>query len=264
MRPSILATVSLIALTVGTAALLSARAPRRGRSPTRRGRADLAHARQKTLAPPVPEADRAAGRPGTSSATADVDELTRRFLLYFVLPISATAGVADWLCHRATDIETTAGARESVLHLVMEVEVGVALLAGLFLEITSPVLALMIASFVLHEVTALLDVSYAVTRRYVSPVEQMIHSFIETAPLMALAFTAVLRWPQFLALFGLGNEAPDFSVRLRRDPPTMRRRALAAAAVSGLEALLYAEELWRDVKASSGRLALPETGLAEA
>jgi hypothetical protein len=38
----------------------------------------------------------------------------------------------------------------------------------LFLEITSPVIALMIASFLLHDMTALWDVSYAVTLRDVS------------------------------------------------------------------------------------------------
>ncbi|MCP1436612.1 hypothetical protein J3D56_000048 [Erwinia persicina] len=30
-------------------------------------------------------------------------------LLYFVLPVWLIAGFADYLCHRATNIETTAG-----------------------------------------------------------------------------------------------------------------------------------------------------------
>ena len=70
------------------------------------------------------------------------------------------------------------------------------------------VIALMIAAFLAHQVTALWDVSYAVTRRYVSPIEQHVHSFLEMIPLMAGAFVVVLNWPQLLALFGLDNGSP--------------------------------------------------------
>ena len=75
------------------------------------------------------------------------------------------------------------------------------LLAGLFLEINALVIALMIAAFLAHQVIALCDVRYAVTRRYVSPIEQHVHSFLEM-------IVVVLNWPQFLALFGLDNESP--------------------------------------------------------
>jgi hypothetical protein len=44
---------------------------------------------------------------------------TRNFLLYFVIPVWIAAGLADWLCHRATDIERTAGPAESLLHLLV-------------------------------------------------------------------------------------------------------------------------------------------------
>jgi len=40
-------------------------------------------------------------------------------LMYFVLPIWLLSGFADWLCHRATHIETTTGAKESLIHLLM-------------------------------------------------------------------------------------------------------------------------------------------------
>lgn len=39
------------------------------------------------------------------------------------------AGFADWLCHRASHIESTTGAKESLIHLLMFAEVGVPLLA---------------------------------------------------------------------------------------------------------------------------------------
>jgi hypothetical protein len=120
--------------------------------------------------------------------TLDVASVTRNFLLGFVLPL----WVADWMCHRRTDIAHTAGLREPLMHLLMLAEAAVPVLAGLFLEITSPVLALMIASLVLHDVTALWDGSYAVKHREVPPIEQHVHSFLEMVPLMAVAFGCVL------------------------------------------------------------------------
>jgi hypothetical protein len=58
-------------------------------------------------------------------------------LLYFVMPVWFLAGVADWLCHRATDIEHTAGAKESIIHLLMFAEIAIPLLGCLFLEINA-------------------------------------------------------------------------------------------------------------------------------
>jgi hypothetical protein len=43
-------------------------------------------------------------------------------LMYFVLPLWLIAGFADWLCHRASHIESTTGAKESLIHLLMFVE----------------------------------------------------------------------------------------------------------------------------------------------
>jgi hypothetical protein len=92
-------------------------------------------------------------------------------LLYFVMPLWLAAGFADWLCHRRSHIESTTGAKESIMHLIMFAEVGVGLLAGLLLEVNAGVIALIIAVFLLHELTALWDVSYAVKGRWVSTVE---------------------------------------------------------------------------------------------
>jgi hypothetical protein len=48
-----------------------------------------------------------------------LDEATRRALQWFVMPVWLGAGVADWWCHRRTDIEHTAGTGESVIHAAM-------------------------------------------------------------------------------------------------------------------------------------------------
>jgi hypothetical protein len=40
-------------------------------------------------------------------------------LMYFVLPVWFIAGFADWICHRATSIETASGVKESAIHALM-------------------------------------------------------------------------------------------------------------------------------------------------
>lgn len=58
-------------------------------------------------------------------------------LMYFVVPVWLMAGFADWLCHRATNIATTSGAKESVLHLLLFAEVAGPFLAALLLDINA-------------------------------------------------------------------------------------------------------------------------------
>lgn len=170
---------------------------------------------------------------------------TALLLMYFVVPIWFLAGVSDWLCHRATHIATTSGAKESLIHLLMFAEVGPPLLAAIFLDVNALVIAFMIAMFACHEATALWDVSYAASRRQVSPLEQHVHSFLELVPLMGLLLIVARHWPQFLALFGAGNEPARFSVAWKggdMPPPFYIAAVLTAAA---LVASLYLEELAR-------------------
>ena len=138
--------------------------------------------------------------------------ITVDYLLYVVLPLWLLAGIADWFCHRATRIESTSGAKESLIHLLMLAEAGVAVLLGLFLEIDALVIAIMIACWLLHEVTAHWDLRYAVTRREVRPIEQHVHNYLGAIPFMALSLLILPHWPQFLALFGAGPETADFSL----------------------------------------------------
>jgi hypothetical protein len=87
------------------------------------------------------------------------------------------------------------GAKESLIHLLMFAEAGV--LAAIFLEVNALVIGLAIIAFLLHEATAMRDVSYAVTARKVTPLEQHMHSFLEMIPLMALLLIVPLKWAQF-------------------------------------------------------------------
>ena len=52
-------------------------------------------------------------------------EIARAFLMYFVVPLWTAAGTADAACHRASNIETTSGPKESAIHILMLVEVGI-------------------------------------------------------------------------------------------------------------------------------------------
>jgi len=249
----LLATASAIGVVAGALGLLY----RRRQPPIRRSRSEPERWQDATNLTCGQSVHDPAGGRAPVSGDADAAEITRRFLLYFVVPLWTAAGVADWLCHRTSHIESTSGLKETLIHILMLIEVGVPIMAGLFLEITSPVLALMIASFLVHDVTALWDVSYAVTRRDVTPIEQHVHSFLEMIPLMAVSFIAVLHWSQFKALFGFGDEKADWSIRMKRDPLPTSYLAGALTSFALLEWVPYLEEAWRDLKVSRGRMTPP-------
>lgn len=187
----------------------------------------------------------------------DIGAVTQKFLLYFIVPVWTVAGVADWACHHRTDIEKTTGTKETLIHLLTLGEVGVPVLAGLFLEINPAVLALMISAFFVHEVTALWDVSYAVTRRKVTPIEQHAHSFLEILPLMAVSFISILHWPRFMELLGFAGNR-DMVLRLKRRPLAIGYTVANLSGILLLELLPYMNELWRDWRANPWRLMPPE------
>jgi ABC-type microcin C transport system permease subunit YejE len=169
-------------------------------------------------------------------------------LMYFVLPLWLAAGFADYLCHRATSIETTSGWKESLLHLLQLVEMAIPTLAAIFLEINALVILIMIVCLLAHEATAIWDVSYAYRRREVKPIEQHVHSFLEMLPLMGLLIVVTLHWHQFLALVGLGEENADLGLRLKQPPLPWVYVSVILFLVLLLEVLPYLEELVRGIK----------------
>jgi hypothetical protein len=175
-------------------------------------------------------------------------------LMYFILPLWLVAGFADWLCHRASHIETTTGAKESLLHLLMFAEIGLPLLAAMFLDINGLIIAFMILMFFVHEATALWDVSYATTARTVTPIEQHVHSFLEIIPLMAIVSVVSLHWQQFLAVFGAGSEALRTDLSWKPEPLPILYIIGILSIVLLFELLPYLEEFWRGLRANRGRL----------
>jgi hypothetical protein len=181
-------------------------------------------------------------------------DVTRSVLMYFVLPLWLVAGFADYLCHRATNISTTSGPKESLIHLAMLGEAGIAVTAAMALEINALVIVLMMACWAAHEVTAVWDVVYAHDKREIRPVEQWVHSYLGVLPLMSLVLVVVLNWGQFLALLGLGTQAARFDIAMK-DPPLAWSYVLPMmAAVALLEVLPYLEELIRGLRANRGSL----------
>jgi len=185
----------------------------------------------------------------------DPEQASCRFLMYGLLPFWFVPGVLDWLWHRQTKIETTAGIKESLIHVLMMTEVGVPILLGLFFETNAGMLALMTGASVIHQATAIWDVSSTVRARKIPPREQHTHTFTESLPFMATAFLACLHPNQFLALFGKGPEEPRFGLELRRPPLPPSYTASILAAVAVFVALPYGEELLRCWRAKQKGLA---------
>lgn len=191
---------------------------------------------------------------------SDPAALVRGYLLYLIVPLWLLAGMTDYFLHKRTQIEHNAGTKESVLHALQLAEAGVPVVLGLLLDINALVILIMLIALVLHEVTALWDVTYAHTRRYISPFEQHIHSFMEVLPIMAVSFVTVLYWNQFLALLGLGNEAARFELRAKPDPLPVSYLLTLFAAIGFLIVLPYGEELLRCLRVARRRRMTQERG----
>jgi len=175
-------------------------------------------------------------------------------LMYFILPVWLTAGFADYLCHRASCIESTSGWKESLLHLLQFGEMAVPTLMAIFLEINSLIIAIMIVCLLVHEATAIWDVSYAYARREVGPVEQHVHSFLEMLPLMGLLIIVTFHWEQFLSLIGISREPADYTLRLKQPPLPWIYVSSILSLVMLFEVLPYLEEFIRGIRGRKARL----------
>ncbi len=181
----------------------------------------------------------------------DVESATLRYLLYGLLPAWFVPAVLDWYQHRRTDIEHTAGTRESLIHALMMTEVGVPVVVALTCEINPLVLTLIAAAIAAHEATALWDVSTAVdSGRDVRPWEQHIHSFLESMPFMTSSALLCLHWEQVRALLEQADHPRAWSLRWKAHPLPKGYLTAVGAAITSAIVLPYGEELRRCLKAS--------------
>jgi NADH:ubiquinone oxidoreductase subunit 6 (subunit J) len=130
-------------------------------------------------------------------------------LMYGVFPLWVAAGFADWVCHARTGIAITSGLAENMLHWLMYAEIAVGIAAIAYFELNAAVLGIVLAVFIVHEITVYGELRFSTIRRDVAPFEQMVHSFMELLPLVSLLLLALIAWPLRL---------DDLSLRPRQGP----------------------------------------------
>ncbi|MEU0006793.1 diguanylate cyclase [Streptomyces sp. NPDC006314] len=188
-------------------------------------------------------------------ATVDVGDATTRFLLYGLLPGWFVPGLADWAMHRHTRIEETAGTKESLIHSLMMAEVGLPIALTLRYEINPLLLTVQLGAAAVHEATALWDVRTAVdSDREVKPVEQHIHSFLESLPFGGLVSLMCLHADQVRSLLRGGRGDPDaWRLVPRRRPLSPGYLAGIGLAIGACVLLPYGEEMLRCRRAARDR-----------
>jgi hypothetical protein len=188
-------------------------------------------------------------------ATVDVGDVTTRFLLYGLLPGWFVPGLADWVMHKRTRIEDTAGTKESLIHSLMMAEVGAPIALTLRYEVNPLLLTLQLGAAAVHEATALWDVRTAVdSDREVKPVEQHIHSFLESLPYGGLVSLMCLHSDQVKSLLRGGRGDPDaWRLVPRRRPLSPGYLAGIGLAIGACVLLPYGEELLRCRRAAGAR-----------
>ena len=165
-------------------------------------------------------------------------------LVWCVLPLWVIAGFLDYLCHRNSRIEQATGSRESLIHWLMIMEMGIPLLLAVFFRINALLMLLMVVCLVAHEITGYYDLKLAMATRKVTIFEHQVHSALEILPLTALLLVMALHWPQAVALFGIGQERADFSLGPKQ-LPRWGEIIPPASAFALLIVLPYLEEFLR-------------------
>lgn len=131
------------------------------------------------------------------------DQLLINLILYGLLPLWGITGFIDWCCHRATGIERTSGLKESLIHSLMGVQLGIPIVLALAFQVNVLVLLICFAAWLLHELLAHWDVHHSAPLRRISIWEVHVHNYMATIPLYLLMLIAVLNWDVVIRLFTL-------------------------------------------------------------
>jgi hypothetical protein len=125
----------------------------------------------------------------------DLRPLLTGLIAWGLYPVWLAAGGLDYLCHRRTDIEHTSGVTESKLHVAQLACMALIVALGVLAQVTLAVWSVLIVAALAHSALAYVDVSYTQSRRAITPLEQLAHSYLEVLPLVAVALLAVIHWP---------------------------------------------------------------------
>ena len=148
----------------------------------------------------------------------DPRDLLINLILFGLLPLWGIAGFIDWCCHRATRVEATSGLKESLIHSLMGVQLGIPIVLCLAFQVNVLILLICVAMWISHEFVAHWDVHYATPRRHISIWEVHVHNYMATVPLYLLMLVAVLNWEVTMKLVTL-DWAGQFHLRPAAERP---------------------------------------------
>lgn len=147
----------------------------------------------------------------------DTSALLINVMLYLFLPLWGIAGFADWCCHRATKIEVTSGIKESLMHSLMGIQMGIPIILCLLYDVNVLILLICIITWISHEIVAHCDVRYAAPQREISIWEMHAHTYLGSLPLYMLISIIVINWAEFQQLITF-NWAGNMSLTLVSEP----------------------------------------------
>ncbi len=122
---------------------------------------------------------------------AQTHDLVLDLILYVILPLWGISGFVDWVCHRVTKIEHTSGLKESVIHAIMGIQIGIPIVVGITFQMNVLVFLICLAALVAHEIVAHHDVAYTMDKRKISIWEVHAHNYLATIPFYLIALIAV-------------------------------------------------------------------------
>jgi hypothetical protein len=134
---------------------------------------------------------------------SDTRHLLVNMILYGLLPLWGIAGFIDWLCHRKTHVESTSGLKESLIHSLMGLQLGIPILLCLVFQVNVLIYLVCALMWIFHELVAHWNVHYASPLRKISIWEVHVHNYMATVPLYLLMLISVINWDVVIKVFTL-------------------------------------------------------------
>lgn len=143
--------------------------------------------------------------------------LILNLILFVILPLWGFSGLWDWWCHKKSNIASTSGLKESLIHAMMGLQIAIPMFLGIFFELTVLTYLIMVLFLISHEVFAHWDVRYSSPKREITIWEMHAHNYLATIPLYLIALISVLGWETVKDTFTL-QWAGSFRFKLRDVP----------------------------------------------